>query len=73
MVNVPRFVGWIVNPNDGNITIWRCEQTWGTHREIWQHKNDNIIEVKSHTYLQSKEGKRLKSKLSKSKIKGEKE
>ena len=47
----------------GDITIYRCEQVWGTHKEIWIHKNGNKIEVKPHTYLKSKDGENIKLKL----------
>jgi len=47
----------------GEITIYRCEQVWGTCREIWLHNNENKIEVKPHTYLKSKEGELIKNNL----------
>ena len=51
----------------GDIILYRCEQVWGTHKEIWVHKNGNKIEVEPHTYLKSIKGKKIRSKL---KVKG---
>ena len=43
----------------GSITIYRCEQVWGTHIEVWVHKNGEAISVKPHIYVTSEEGKKI--------------
>lgn len=47
----------------GEITIYRCEQVWGTHKEIWLHENGNAVEVEPHTYLKSDLGMKIRDGL----------
>jgi len=47
----------------GDIRIYRCEQVWGTHKEIWVHNNGNKIEVEPHSILKSIKGKVIKNML----------
>ena len=47
----------------GEITVYRCEQVWGTCKEIWLHDNGNKIEVEPHTYLLSKNGVLIRNNL----------
>ena len=63
MIKCPEHGAMLSYGKHGDITIYRCEQVWGTHLETWLHSNGKFVEVKPHTYLKSKEGIKIKQQL----------
>ena len=47
----------------GEIRIYRCQQVWGTHKEIWVSNNGKFIEVTPHLYLKSEDGIEIREEL----------